>query len=117
MAKRGRRLRGKADFRDGMNRLAREALNGTCLVDGVPVTLAFFIDTEAGVVRTYDLSGFPGMPDHLMDGKIHAACELSPNLIEELYPDEDLSGGVLSRTLYGRVDLFASADAREADIH
>lgn len=109
MAERGRQLFGLADFRNGMNALAREAKLGTCLLDGVEVAQAFYIDTEAGVVKTYDLRGVPGIPDGLADGKAHSSRELwLKGFLKTAEVDAPVDGAV-SRTLFGRVELFAAS--------
>ena len=104
MSNRGRQLFGVANYRP-MNDLAREARGGTCLLNGREVTLVWFADTEAGIVKTFEVLG---------DGKVHAtrrgigiACYRAidfPGREVECELDE-----ALSETLHGKVELFAAA--------
>jgi len=110
MAEHGRQLYGVADFRNGMNDLARKAQRGTCLLDGVEVPKAFYIDTLSGVVKTYDLRGAPGIPEAFADGKTHTSREL---WAKGFLKTSDVDGAV-SRTLRGKVELFAAAGMRLA---
>jgi hypothetical protein len=59
--------------------------------------------------------GDPGIPDVLADGKIHSSWELWANgFLKTKDVDAPLNGAV-SRTLRGKVELFAAAGMRLAD--
>jgi hypothetical protein len=61
-----------------------------CFVNGQEVKQVWFIDTEAGLVRTYDVLG---------DGKVHSCYEsMSPN-------DAEVLNEVWTKDLYGEVTV------------
>jgi hypothetical protein len=109
----GRQLYGIADFRCGTNHLARKAMNGTCLVDGVSIALVSYVDTEGGIVETYDLRGIEGLPEGLKDGKVHPTHDLNRFGFSGALPEniEAPTGGVICRTMLGKVELFAKAES------
>jgi len=78
---------------------------GRVLVDGVEIKSAWYVDTEAGVVKTYDI---------FRDGKFATATDRAPiNAPFECWVPENFPGrevecpphGVLSETLRGKVEL------------
>lgn len=96
MSDRGKQLFGVANFRP-MNGLAHKAIGGSCFVDGREIKQAWFVDTEAGIVKTYDVLG---------DGKLHSGREFT----SADFPGREVESpwdGVVSETLHGKVDLFA----------
>lgn len=103
---RGKQLFGVVDFHH-MDDLAREAIGGTCLLDGREIKQVWFADTEAGIVRTYDVLG---------DGKVHRGGR---EFLTRDFPGRDVGSpvdGVLSETLRGKVELFAAAEAGGEDV-
>ncbi len=121
---RGRRLFGVAAFRGKLNELAYEASGGTCLVDGVEIPCPFYIDTEQGIVKVYDLTGVPGLPEGVQTkfGKVTVAMykdlEATGFLTTESAQAMLASGeletdggpwGLVTRTLRGKVELYAPA--------
>lgn len=67
----GPQLFGIAMFRHpGPNSLAMAARGGTCLLDGTEIEQPFYIDTERGIVKVYDLTGTPGLPDGVVQENI-----------------------------------------------
>ena len=80
---------------------------GMVLVDGVEVKLVWYADTAEGVAKTYDVLG---------DGKPHATQEaFDPGVVQAALRDAEERGqeswdqplgGVLSKTLHGKVRIF-----------
>ncbi len=100
------RLYGRFDFGSHQSdppELLSEITGGTCLVDGVEILCVHFADTEAGIVRTFDV---------FRDGKAHWTGE--SELAREFSGREvDCSGQVFSETLRGKIELFRSRIARQ----
>ena len=75
---------------------------GRCLVNGLEINSAWYIDTDAGVVKTYDAIG---------DGTIaHLASDFDAEIlayissIDGVEIDEDT--GLISHTLNGKVEVY-----------
>lgn len=69
------------------------------LVDGIEIWQAWFVDTDAGVVKTYDVLGDKRAINIRADEDIAALKAADPSL-------EELGCGLLSRTITGAVQLF-----------
>lgn len=94
----------KLDYRnyDNQGELEREYAHGKVLVDGREIKQVFYVDTEAGFVRSYDVLG---------DNKAHATCEcLDPEVVRkalegETEPWDQPLDGALSKYIRGVVEL------------
>ena len=110
--KRGQQLYGIADFRHGMNGLARKAMCGACTLNGVEVPrLVFYVDTEAGVVKTFDLCGVPFLPESLADGRVHSFSDFQAKggiMADDLEVLDGIS--IVCQVRRGKVELFAKAE-------
>jgi hypothetical protein len=82
--------------------VTRAAMGGSCFVDGREIKQVWYADTEAGIVKTYDVLG---------DGKAHPGREFAPADFPGREVDAPLDG-VLSETLRGKVELFAGVESR-----
>lgn len=73
-----------------------ELFGGVCLLDGKEVKQVWYVDTEAGIVKTYDV---------LHDGVVHPGW----NYLPKDFPNRDVDcseGSPLSETLRGKVELY-----------
>jgi hypothetical protein len=75
-------------------------LGAKCFLDGVQIAQVHYVDTEQGIVKSYDVFG---------DGKAHALHELG---IEPPGGVEDLGWGLMSKTLRGKVELVVPETQR-----
>jgi hypothetical protein len=75
------------DFQRRIKPEQNEFIGGRVTVDGIEIRLVWYIDTDAGVVKTYDVFG---------DGKPHCRC----------------AGDLISRTITGEVELFRRDGAK-----
>lgn len=79
----------------------KESEHGVCLLDGKEIKQVWYADTEAGIVKTYDVLG-DGVPHAVRRGYV-AAHEVSD------FPGREIDApldGVLSETLHGKVEIF-----------
>jgi hypothetical protein len=83
--------------------LAYQHVGSHCFLDGKEIQQAYYVDTDAGIAKSYDVLG---------DGKVHETYERSewPEGVEEI----GHGSGIMSITLHGRVQIlppFMLADA------
>ena len=84
-----------------------QLFQGKCLVDGREIRSVWFADTEEGIVKTYSVDG-TDVIYAAISGWRHDP-KYSPMLD---HPDIENTGGVLSRTLRGRIELFEQSGVR-----
>ena len=73
-----------------------------CFVDGKEIALVWYADTEAGIVKTYDV---------LRDGKVYMTSDIKALAaldirVKRFHGKIELpEGGIMSETLRGKVEL------------
>ena len=72
-----------------------ETVRRRVFVNGLEVLQVWYLDTDAGYVKTYDVFG---------DGKAHSTQSVKPISADGFEAIED-AGGIWSRTLWGRIEL------------
>lgn len=97
------------DFQN-IGKLEREYTRGRCFVDGVEIYKPFYIDTEAGLVRTYDIGD---------DDRIRCTAGLTPAEYERGLREDWCrpKNGAVSRIVCGTVTVYRSDEdkcSREA---
>jgi hypothetical protein len=119
MNERGRQIFGIADFSfnsEVPGNIKDEAMYGVCTVDGKEIGNCFYIDTENGIVKTYSLSSFSGLPPGFEEDE-HFLAHLSekwPANIPLPAGIECEKDGVMWATLRGNVCLYAPTEERRA---
>lgn len=83
------------DYRN-MGENERRYRNGKVLVDGEEVRLVFYVDTEAGIVKSYDVFG---------DARVHTCAEVEAATNPPARRLE-LADGICFKTLHGKVELI-----------
>ena len=73
---------------------------GKCLVDGKEIKWAWFADTAAGILKTYDVSGSGPLVVQKQDGSAWTPSDFPGR---EVYCPID---GVISETLRGHVEIL-----------
>ncbi len=78
------------------DRMARERVH--VFIDGVEIKQVWYVDTEAGFVKTYDV---------LEDGAVHSSWDISKLRLDSSFTAnwEMPLGGAASKTIHGSIEL------------
>ncbi len=107
-------FRTRGPHTDGRRNLALPLLGSRCYVDGHDVQLVWYVDTFAGVVKSYDVCGdgrARAWRDYLRDQWRGPAGYPAGSPLFDGSPLEGV-GELVSVTLRGRIEIFASNGKR-----
>jgi hypothetical protein len=95
------------------DRLSNEAqfVGGSCTLDGKKVDFVWYVDTEAGVVKTYDVYSHPQARLTITPHPTAVASLDELKVFERLPKDVTAEpGGVMMWTRKGKVELFRQGE-------
>jgi hypothetical protein len=90
--------------------LVERCMGGKVFVDGVEIKLAWYVNTETGIVKTYDVF-HDGNPRPVIKSPGWLGAAIRDYYTEKHFPGREVDcpvDGALSETLRGKVELFTA---------